>query len=272
MSPLTYKSTTSNQEIPLSPADPENVGLQAYHMQELAAIERFLGDDQARILAMGGTEGTGKTHTAKSLSDTTYFDTQRCSMDPLRGFPRYFDGLIARNRRPVVIDEAVTPLISTTAGHRDAFKQFIIKCLEHTGKVILLGGGPQLTSGEQTDMLASFARRDVGEQNVQTHSFQLRPLNIRQVIELVELKNKNISRELVQAIAETYLEFFRLLRPVTNTCSTSDFGPEQWREEMVTESLTMELMPTEDPQFTALTEEQLEKRRAIQTLLTSTTR
>lgn len=230
---LYYKATKSETVFHAEDPDPENIPLADYRVKERQAILDFLASD-ANVLVAGGMSATNKTHLIKQLlkseglhfydlhnlgykmrkqGHSCYGASAQAMADEIIGDAPKYPGA-GDGSGGLVLDEGMVLCHPETTGQTG---DLVNKLIGEYGKLIITGGGAQYTSQEQTNMIAELMPAD---SKIQTHPFELKPLNLLQTAELIRLSwsrgtpKEQINEEIVEIAAKMYLRYFRLARRI----------------------------------------------------------
>lgn len=224
---LYYQATVSRTRFVSEPPDPEDVGLSDYRRAERCEMERFLTGDE-HVLVMGGISATNKTYL-----------TQRIARE--KGLAFYDVGYGGREYEKICLDVAAAADFIVAAANRsfernlvepgalildegmlfvgdddnrsrtakDVLKELLIRY----PKLIILGGGVEYTSDEQSAHIAELSPADA---ETKVFPFQVKVLNDRQTKELVDvyLAQDAVYKQVSDLIAGAILGYFRFSRRV----------------------------------------------------------
>ena len=230
---LHYKALTSGTEFDAEPPDSEEFGLADIHREQRQAILDLQGND-TNILIMGGMSGIGKTHLLWGLKQEHNF--RYCSFEA----PTVNASNASSVEEEVVLfDEGMI----ATASYRTECPETIRALLKNGKKIVVSGGGANVTAQEQSDELSQLLEGVDARKVVNT--FPFRQLNVRQTSELIEAETSRsfdkLSPDDCSKLADAIHPYFRLPRIVTGLYAAADvaqfnratctFVPEAiWRE------------------------------------------
>lgn len=235
-SELYYQATGSGTRFQSAELDPEDVGMRDFCKTEETAVLDFM-EGRNRILVMGGMSSTSKTFILSNLAEERDLDftdfhsvgkfteaTSRIGADAV--VKAVLDERYKKNTgaKALILDEGMAGMLNDgSSGLREGMDEVIRKLLDIYPHVVIIGGGQQFTSDEQTERIAGVLPGDL---TVETRSFLFKHPNNRQTADLLqrvkmgldrarvgqENPEKLIHREIAEIMAEVFIKYFRISR------------------------------------------------------------
>jgi len=226
MSEIYYQTTVSKTKFYPGNVDDENVDLDGYRAYEKQRIFDFLDNDN-NVMLCGGLSSMQKTE----MIDDLYLTNQMAGLD-LIGIARslvdtsmskiplltkdIIDKDIDSNHcKNLLIDEGVILFFKKI---RKKTEMFINCLLNDFHKIIIFGGGAAFTADEQNERMAELMP---GDSKIEYNPFEFKNLNVKQTADVISSQYLRqdiiLSVDVLNIMAESYLEYYRIVRPIRQT-------------------------------------------------------